>query len=97
MTIAGRDDTGSTALGFVEIGPDAEAYEYGVLVTSLEEEVVSACPALPRPGGLRESFDELKNQWGWAGFVTSDLARCRTMARFIALILQLVEHLRASG
>ena len=31
-------------------------------------------------------FDELKNQWGWAGFTTRDLARCRTMARFIALV-----------
>ena len=31
-------------------------------------------------------FDELKNQWGWAGFTTRDLARCQLMARFIALI-----------
>jgi hypothetical protein len=38
MAIAGPG-AGQLALGFVEIGPGAEAYEYGVLVTSLEEEV----------------------------------------------------------
>ena len=31
-------------------------------------------------------FDELKNQWGWGGFTTQDLKRCRLMARFIALV-----------
>jgi hypothetical protein len=27
----------------------------------------------------------LKNQWGWGGFTTQDLARCRLMARMVAL------------
>ena len=31
-------------------------------------------------------FDELKNQWGWAGLTTRELPRCRTMAGFIALV-----------
>jgi hypothetical protein len=31
-------------------------------------------------------FDELKNQWGWAGFTTADIDRCQLMARLIALI-----------
>lgn len=30
--------------------------------------------------------DELKNQWGWCGFVTQDLLRCQIAARNIALI-----------
>ena len=30
-------------------------------------------------------FDELKNQWGWGGFVTHDLARSRLAARLVAL------------
>jgi hypothetical protein len=29
-------------------------------------------------------FDELKNQWGWGGFTTQDLTRCRLLA--VALI-----------
>ena len=28
----------------------------------------------------------LKNQWGWGGFTTQDLARCRLMARLVALV-----------
>ena len=31
-------------------------------------------------------FDELKNQWGWGGFTTKDLARCRLTARMVALV-----------
>jgi hypothetical protein len=28
----------------------------------------------------------MKNQWGWGGFTTHDLARCRLAARMLALI-----------
>ena len=31
-------------------------------------------------------FDEIKNQWGWCGFVTQKLAPCRLIARMIALL-----------
>ncbi len=31
-------------------------------------------------------FDELKNQWGWAGFTTQDQRRCQILARIVALI-----------
>jgi len=31
-------------------------------------------------------FDEIKNQWGWSGFMTRDLARCNAMARLTALV-----------
>jgi hypothetical protein len=34
---------------------------------------------------IENIFDELKNQWGWGGFVTHDLARCRLAARLVAL------------
>lgn len=33
----------------------------------------------------RGAFDELKNQWGWGGFVTRDLNRPRIMVRLNAL------------
>jgi hypothetical protein len=29
--------------------------------------------------------DELKNQWGWGGFTTQDITRCRLSARGVAL------------
>ena len=36
-------------------------------------------------GDCENAFDELKNQWGWGGFTTHDLARCQLMARIVAL------------
>jgi len=35
---------------------------------------------------IENSFDELKNQWGWGGFTTRDLKRCRLMAGAVALV-----------
>ncbi len=49
LTVAGRGQEDQLALNFIEIGPDAEAYEYGVLVTSLKEDVLTPRPALPGP------------------------------------------------
>ena len=88
LAAARREGTGQPALGFMEIEAQSEVYEYGVLVTSLDQELeVLTLAQLYRDRGDSENpFDELKNQWGWAGFTTHDLARCRTMARFIALI-----------
>jgi hypothetical protein len=87
LTIAGQDISGQLALGFIEIAAQSEVYEYGVLVTSLgeEEEVLTLAQLYRDRADSENPFDELKNQWGWAGFTTRDLARCRTMARFIAL------------
>lgn len=31
-------------------------------------------------------FDELKNQWGWGGNTTRDIARCQLTARMVALV-----------
>jgi hypothetical protein len=88
MAVAGRGNAGQLALGFVEIGTQNEVYEYGVLVTSLDEneEVLTLAQLYRDRADSENPFDELKNQWGWAGFTTRDLARCQLMARFIALI-----------
>jgi Transposase DDE domain group 1 len=80
------DDGGAPQLAFVEIGEAAEVYEYSVLVTSLDE-ATEAFGQLYRDRGDGENiFDEMKNQWGWGGYTTHDLARCRLAARLIALI-----------
>ncbi len=86
MAIAGCDGASQLALSFVDIGPGADAYEYGVLVTSLDEEVLTLAQLYRDRADSENPFDELKNQWGWAGFTTRDLARCQLMARFIALV-----------
>ena len=80
------DEGGAPQLSFVEIGEATELYEYSVLVTSLDE-TTEAFGQLYRDRGDGENiFDEMKNQWGWGGFTTHDLARCRLAARLIALI-----------
>ena len=38
-----------------------------------------------REWDIENIFDEMKNQWGWGGFTTHDLARCRLAARLLGL------------
>ena len=70
--------------------PEAEycgvRYEYAVLITSLSAEVRAIAQHYRDRGDAENNFDELKNQWGWAGFTTQDSKRCQIMARITALI-----------
>src|ERR1022692_1022759 len=61
-------------------------YEYVVLVTSLTEGVHTLAQHYRDRGDVENNFDEMKNQWGWAGFTTQDRKRCQIMGRTIALI-----------
>ena len=61
-------------------------YEYAVLVTSLQDEARTVAQHYRDRGDSENNFDELKNQWGWAGFTTRDRKRCQVMARITALI-----------
>lgn len=72
-------------LAFPTIGPGKDVWEYQVLVTSLVEELASFGQLYRDRADSENIFDELKNQWGWGGFVTHDLARCRLAARLVAL------------
>lgn len=66
--------------------PEAEHYEYAVLVTSLEDEVSVIAQHYRDRADAENNFDELKNQWGWGGFVTKDIARCQISARIVAQV-----------
>ena len=70
--------------------PEAEhcgvRYEYAVLITSLGDEVRAIAQHYRDRGDAENNFDELKNQWGWAGFTTQDSKRCQIMARMTALV-----------
>ena len=90
-----RDGSEQRRLNFAEVEDDTELWEYAVLVTSLDLSVVGGAPEdevlaiaqLYRDRADCENvFDELKNQWGWGGFTTHDLARCRLTARMVALV-----------
>lgn len=62
------------------------AFEYSVLVTSLTNSVVTIVQHYRDRADCENNFDEVKNQWGWGGFVTQKLKPCRLMARMIALV-----------
>ena len=61
-------------------------YEYAVLVTTLKDEIRTIAQHYRDRGDSENNFDELKNQWGWAGFTTQDRKRCQVMARITALV-----------
>src|SRR5215510_1695173 len=73
-------------LDLAELSHSGVLYEYAVLVTSLPDEVHTIAQHYRDRGDSENNFDELKNQWAWAGFTTQDRKRCQIMARITALI-----------
>jgi hypothetical protein len=73
-------------LAFIESEDGVRKYEYQVLVTSLTDEVLTIAQHYRDRGDCENCFDELKNQWGWGGFTTHDLQRCRIISRLVALV-----------
>jgi Transposase DDE domain group 1 len=72
--------------GMAELRRGQDLYEYTVLVTSLDDEVLSIAQLYRDRAEAENIFDELKNQWGWTGFTTQDVRRCQILARTIAVI-----------
>lgn len=64
----------------------AAGYEYQVLVTNLNEELLSIADLYRQRADAENVYDELKNQWGWGGFMTKDQLRCQVAARNVALV-----------
>jgi Transposase DDE domain len=89
MLIA-QEDNGQQLLGFIQAdrktGKRLTGYEYAVLVTNLDYEILSLGQLYRDRADAENAFDELKNQWGWGGFTTHDLHRCQLSARAVALI-----------
>jgi hypothetical protein len=86
LALTDRNDQGQQLLTFLEVGPDKELWEYGALVTSLDAEILTLGQLYRDRADCENAFDELKNQWGWGGFTTQDLTRCRLLAGIVALI-----------
>ncbi len=85
MLMTGKDDE-QELLAFIESAVPTKRYEYAVLVTSTRYEILALAQLYRDRADAENNFDELKNQWGWGGFTTQDLARCRIMARMVALV-----------
>lgn len=73
-------------IGFAETERSVKKYEYAVLVTDLPHEVLTIAQLYRDRADSENAFDELKNQWGWGGFTTQDLKRCRLTAMAVALV-----------
>jgi hypothetical protein len=76
----------ATEFDFVQVLDRGPCFEYIVLVTNTDLERPALAQLYRDRADCENVFDEIKNQWGWAGFVTQDLRRCRIMARLIALV-----------
>ena len=61
-------------------------YEHAVLVTNMTEDIFTLAQHYRDRGDAENSFDELKNQWGWLGYTTHDHARSEMMTLFVALV-----------
>ena len=85
MLMTAKDDD-QELLAFIESDVPSMRYEYAVLVTSTEHEIFTLAQLYRDRADAENNFDELKNQWGGGGFTTQDLARCRLMARMVALV-----------
>ena len=86
LVLVDRAQPEQPLLSFAEVGPDREVSEYAALVTSLDSEILTLGQLYRDRGDCENTFDELKNQWGWGGFTTHDLKRCRLLAGSVALI-----------
>ncbi len=85
VSLAARNERGQLALGFAAVEANDAVWEHGALVTSVNEEVLSFGQLYRDRADCENVYDEMKNQWGWGGFTTQDLARCQLMARIVAL------------
>lgn len=77
---------GQHELALVEGPEDMRVFEYSVLVTNLDDELVTLMRHYRDRADCENNFDEAKNQWGWGGFVTRELQTSQIMARLVALI-----------
>lgn len=61
-------------------------YEYAVLVTNLNLSAPTIVQLYRDRADSENVFDELKNQWGWGGFMTQDLLRSQITARIVSQV-----------
>lgn len=74
---------------FIVEADAAPQFEYVLLVTNTDHPVETLAQCYRDRADCENVFDELKNQWGWGGFMTHDMQRPRVMTAFIALVYNL--------
>ena len=95
-----EQDNAQQLLGFIEAdrkeGKRLTGYEYAVLVTNLDYDILALGQLYRDRADAENSFDELKNQWGGAGSPRRSAPLSALGARG-GVDLQLVELVRALG
>jgi hypothetical protein len=86
VALSENSNTNQLEMRFAEANGKMRVYEYAVLITSLSDEIITIAQHYRDRADCENIFDELKNQWGWGGFTTQDIKRCRLMARVVGLI-----------
>jgi len=85
--------SGQTLFQFADMGDDIDDYEYAALVTNKDAEIITLGSHYRDRADSENNFDELKNQWGWSGYTTNDLHRCRMMVRIIMEVMTSVDRI----
>lgn len=73
-------------LPFAVLTDKTPKYEYQVLITSLDDSIITVAQLYRDRADCENVYDEMKNQWGWCGFTTRDMKRSQIMAGIIALV-----------
>ena len=81
-----KQSAGQQELAFIDGPEDMRLYEYSVLITDLPDDLISLMQHYRNRADCENVFDEIKNQWGWGGFVTQHLQTSQIMARMVALV-----------
>jgi hypothetical protein len=84
---------------FVEHLDSGPIFEYIVLVSNDTLPIIALSQLYRDRADCENVFDEIKNPWGWAGFVTRDLKRCRIIlsVAFVKWLRGKVLHPLAEG
>ena len=86
--LVAEESTTPKQLSFATLdgGGDLKLYEYSVLITNMENDLISIVQHYRDRADCENIFDEIKNHWGWGGYTTKDLKTSQFMSRIIALI-----------
>ena len=85
MLMTAKDDE-QELLAFMERDGPTTRDESAVVGTATPYEILARAPRYRDRADAENNFDELKHQWGGGGCTTHDLARCRIIARMVALV-----------
>jgi hypothetical protein len=85
-TILKNNENQQVSFDFIDEAEGEYQYKYAVLVTTLDDELLAVVQHYCDRADCENLFDEVKNQWGWGGFATQDLASTGLMAKMIGLV-----------